>query len=106
MLQAIPKRSTDVPLKSILVPTDYSPASDKALRNALTIAKHYGATLHLVHVVSSLGLNRVGADATAQATVPAAEEAGALERQLAATGALDGIVHDVIVSNGDMRNVQ
>ncbi len=37
----------------ILVPTDFSKYSDKALRQALDIAKEYGAKVYLLHVTSS-----------------------------------------------------
>lgn len=35
----------------ILVPTDFSEYSDRALRQALDIAKHYGAKVYLLHVL-------------------------------------------------------
>jgi universal stress protein A len=37
---------------NILVPTDFSPHSDKALHQALDIAKHYGGKVHVLHVVN------------------------------------------------------
>lgn len=36
---------------NILVPTDFSEASDKALRQGIDIARQYHAALHLVHVI-------------------------------------------------------
>jgi universal stress protein A len=38
--------------KQILVPTDFSTYSDKALREAIDIAKQQGSTIHLLHVNS------------------------------------------------------
>lgn len=38
----------------ILVPTDFSEYSDKALKQGLDIAKQYGAKLYLLHVVEEL----------------------------------------------------
>ena len=39
-------------LKKIMLPTDFSPASDVALPYALTIARHYGSELFVAHVIS------------------------------------------------------
>jgi universal stress protein A len=36
----------------ILVPTDFSPASEMALDSAIAIAQRFGASLHLLHVVN------------------------------------------------------
>jgi nucleotide-binding universal stress UspA family protein len=38
----------------ILVPTDFSEYSDKALKQGLDIAKQYGAKLYLLHVVKQI----------------------------------------------------
>jgi nucleotide-binding universal stress UspA family protein len=42
-----------VGIRNILVATDFSPCSDQAVRTALTLARHFGARLHLLHVVPS-----------------------------------------------------
>lgn len=39
--------------KKILVPTDFSEFSDKALRQALDIAAEYGSEVHVLHVFDS-----------------------------------------------------
>src|SRR5581483_4568686 len=45
-------RSSFLPkLKRILVPTDFSEASLKALRYAVPFAERFGATIFLVHVI-------------------------------------------------------
>jgi universal stress protein A len=38
--------------KQILVPTDFSTYSDKALKEAIDIARQHGSTIHLLHVNS------------------------------------------------------
>ena len=53
----------DIHLKSVLIATDFSEASEKALRHALAIARHYGAKFYLAHVVSSPAFTLVGPDA-------------------------------------------
>src|SRR5512141_3058352 len=38
-------------LKNILIATDFSPCSDRALLHAVAAAHRFGSTLHVVHVV-------------------------------------------------------
>lgn len=42
------------PIKIILVPTDFSPASRQALRYACNVADALGASLHIIHVLDVL----------------------------------------------------
>jgi len=41
-------------IKTILVPTDFSEASETALKYAKALAEAFGSSLHLVHVVEDL----------------------------------------------------
>ena len=41
-------------LKTVLVPTDFSAASESALRYGKAMAERFGATLHIVHVMEDL----------------------------------------------------
>jgi nucleotide-binding universal stress UspA family protein len=43
-----------IALKEILVPTDFSEASEVALRYGQALAERFGATLHVVHVIEDL----------------------------------------------------
>src|SRR5262245_25881890 len=52
-----------IALKQILVATDFGEASDVALRYGRTLAKHFGADLHVLHVAQNAYLNAVGSDA-------------------------------------------
>ena len=92
----------DIHLKSVLIATDFSEASDKAARHALAIARHYGAKLYLVHVVSSLGFTLVGPDAVNLATEIVSRDARELENRLVQTGALSGLSHEVVVRQGNV----
>jgi nucleotide-binding universal stress UspA family protein len=40
-----------ISLKTVLVPTDFSPTSEQALRYAKALADAFGATLHIIHVI-------------------------------------------------------
>jgi nucleotide-binding universal stress UspA family protein len=49
-------------LKNILVATDFSPPSEAALVYGRALARTFGATLHLVHVIENLFLTPMAAD--------------------------------------------
>ena len=52
-----------IELRSVLVATDLTESADKALEHGIAIARHYHATLDIVHIVSSLGFTLAGPDA-------------------------------------------
>jgi universal stress protein E len=41
----------DRPVENVLVPTDFSPASQTAVRKAVDLAHHYGGIILLLHVI-------------------------------------------------------
>lgn len=43
-----------ISLKKILVPTDFSESSEKAVRYASELASKFGATVHLLHIVENV----------------------------------------------------
>jgi nucleotide-binding universal stress UspA family protein len=88
--------------KSILFAADLSHESENALRHAVAVARHYGATLHLAHVVNSMGFVLAGPEAFGLANEAAMRDLGALEKRLCANGALGGIQHDAVVRRGDV----
>lgn len=101
-MPSAPWAASGVQIKSVLVATDFSPASEKPLRHATAIARHYGAEFFLMHVVSSLGFTMVGPDAVAAAVEAAWRDARQVERRLVADGELTGLGHQVIVRDGDI----
>ena len=92
----------DIHVRSVLIATDFSEASEKAARHALAIARHYGAKLYLAHVVSSLGFTMVGPDAVNLATEIVCRDARELENRFVQSGALSGLLHEVIVRQGSV----
>ena len=88
--------------RSILIATDFSEASEKALRYSLALARFYESKFCLAHVVSSLGLTMAGPAAIAACEEAVAREAADLEDSLIQTGALSGIQHKFIVRNGEL----
>jgi nucleotide-binding universal stress UspA family protein len=49
-------------LKNVLIATDFSPASDAALRYARALARTFGASLHVLHVVDNFFLRPTPSD--------------------------------------------
>jgi len=92
----------DLQLKSVLIATDFSATSEKAIRHALAIARHFRAKLYLLHVVSSLGIIIAGPDAIAQSTTLAFRDLTLLERELVTSGALREMRHQAMVCSGDI----
>jgi universal stress protein A len=54
-LGAVPPLKELLKIKSILVPTDFSAESEKALAYALPFARQFGAKMTLLHVVEPIG---------------------------------------------------
>jgi nucleotide-binding universal stress UspA family protein len=92
--------AVEVAVKSVLVAFDFSEASQKPLRHALAIARHYGATFYLAHVVSSLGYTIAGAESLELAIEAAQRDTKQLENDLLENGALTGLSHEFLVSEG------
>jgi nucleotide-binding universal stress UspA family protein len=88
--------------RSILIATDFSEVSEKALRYSLALARFYESKFCLAHVVSSLGLTMAGPDAIAACEEAASRDAADLEISLIQAGALAGIQHKFIVRQGEL----
>ena len=88
--------------RSILIATDFSQPSEKALRHSLALARFYGSRFCLAHVVSSLALTMAGPEAIAACEEAALREAAQLEASLVRTGALTGIQYKFIVRRGEL----
>ena len=85
-------------ISSVMAATDFSPASDRAIAEAVSIARHYGAKLHVFNIVSSLGIRLSGAGAMAAATEAAWRDTARLEEYLSLNRLLQGVNASCIVS--------
>jgi len=88
--------------RSVLMATDFSETSEKALRHALAIARFYESKLCVAHVVSSLSLTLVGAGAIAACEDAALRYAADLKGSLTRSGALSGLQLKFIVRRGEV----
>jgi nucleotide-binding universal stress UspA family protein len=89
---------TEVTLQNILVATDFSSTSEKALRYALAIATRYNSKIHLVHVIEPTAYEFLAPESTPQAYEQlrqAAEEQ--LEKE---ARQLEDVCHQVYLQTG------
>src|SRR5690349_1179405 len=98
----ISKISKRVSLTRILVTTDYSPESDRALDYALALARRYDARIYLAHVIAPdpfLYAEPALAEATYEKVRQCAEQGMA---DILVSGKLRGIPHEVLLEEGQV----
>jgi len=100
--------SSAVVVKNVLFATDFSETSEAALPYAAAICRHFGSTLHLVHVVSeaSLLLMTGGVDYVSMGTIYEDAHTEAKEKLDEIAGRLEGIPQRSYVRHGQVwRNL-
>lgn len=91
-----------VALTKILVTTDFSPDSERALEYALALARRYDARIYLAHVITPdpfLYAEPALAQATYEKVRQAAEQGIA---DILVSGKLRGIAHEVLLEEGNV----
>jgi len=96
----VPMKSLE--LESVLVATDLTEASDRALDHGIAIARHYRATLYLVYVVSSIGFTLAGPDAVELAARASERDINSFVNALVESGRLNGVEVRPIVLKGNV----
>ncbi len=89
-------------ITSVLIATDFSPVSEKAARHGLAIARHYGAHVCLLHVVSAIGFTMADPGVVSAATEVAGRDMRRWEEELVRTGRLAGVACRSVVCHGDV----
>ncbi len=89
-------------IRSILIATDLSLRCQNAMGYAIEIARRYEATLHVLHVVSSLGYTLCGPEVAEQARQLACQDMDDLKTRLVCGGALKLIRSRFSVRKGDI----
>ena len=100
--KAVQETTKRVALTKILVTTDFSPESDRALDYALTLARRYDARIYLTHVLAPdpfLYAEPSLAEATYEKVRQAAEQGMA---DILVSGKLRGIPHEVLLEEGNV----
>ncbi|HEX4785405.1 MAG TPA: universal stress protein [Candidatus Sulfotelmatobacter sp.] len=97
--------STPIRFDRILLTTDFSSISEKALPYAAAIARHFGATLHVVHVIATEDYAHIPASEHTQALARMKQEAERQIMGILATSHFQGIPHNIILDHGDVLAV-
>lgn len=106
---AVARPAMAIALRNILVATDFSPCSERAVEHALAVARHYGSTLHFAHVVSPLAYEMTcpdgyanSADALRESTDLARRDVEQLARRGMERYGIAMLDHKVWASQGDV----
>ncbi len=95
------KSTSDIPMRHILVASDFSAASESALTTALAIARRYGSKVTLAHVFRPEAYHSLAAEARQRALDDAWREAQRQIMDQLIAGRLSGIANEVIVEQGE-----
>jgi nucleotide-binding universal stress UspA family protein len=92
--------SVPVQMKTILLATDFSTASQSALLYALAMARRREAKVHIAHVVSTSGI--FGSDAVQRAVDDAWRDAHSEMTNQFIAGRLEKVEHQIVIRQGDI----
>jgi nucleotide-binding universal stress UspA family protein len=92
----------EVGLKAILLAYDFSEISRKPLHHAIAIARHFRAKLYIAYVVSSIGYEIAGSQASQLAYEGSIRDAHRLEADLLKSGALAGLQYEFLIREGNV----
>ena len=90
-----------VAIRNILFATDFSATSDAALPFALTLAKHFGASLFVTHILPPEPRYELPLEPQPDVTNARKQEAQAQFDALLASGRLSEVVHEPILRGGE-----
>ena len=93
---------TKVSLDRILMATDFSPASDRALEYALSLARHYGSHLIVAHVITLDGYPMIALDLAAAREQKYRQEAKHAMAKLVRSGRLINVSHEILIEEGTL----
>jgi len=89
-----------VSLANILVATDFSAVSDRALDYALALARRYDSKIYLTHVITSDAYQIMAPEFAAETRESVRQAAEKGIAQILVSGRLRGVAHDVVLEEG------
>jgi nucleotide-binding universal stress UspA family protein len=94
--------ATEVSFSKIMVATDFSPVSDRALEFAASIARRFNSKIYLTHIVTIHGYPMVAPEIAAASFEKLRGEAEAKISEIVDSGRLYGIARETIVADGTL----
>jgi nucleotide-binding universal stress UspA family protein len=92
----------EIALSKILVATDFSPASDRALEVAISIARRFNSTIYLTHVVALDAYPMVAPELAEASLGKLREEAKEKMTALVGAGRFYGVARNTILEEGTL----
>jgi nucleotide-binding universal stress UspA family protein len=100
VVTGVPERK--VSLDRILVATDFSPASDRALEYALSLARHYGSHVYVTHVITLDDYPLIAPELAVAREDKYRREAKHAMAKLVGAGRFLGVSHDILIEEGTL----
>jgi len=88
--------------KNILLATDFSPASEQALEYAASLARRYGSTIYLTHIISLDGYPMMSPDLAASSLQKMHADADEGFRKLLKSGRLMALPYQALIQEGNL----
>jgi nucleotide-binding universal stress UspA family protein len=88
--------------KNILLATDFSPASDRALEYAISLARRYGSAIYLTHIVTMDGYPMMSPEFAASSLQNMRAEAEKGFREILKSGRLLALPYKAVIQEGDL----
>lgn len=92
--------ATEISFSKILVATDFSPASERALEYAISIARRFGSKIYLSHVITLDGYPMIAPELAAKAIDTSRGEAEENFAKIVESGGLHGIEYHTSIVEG------
>lgn len=97
--------TTTVRLHNVVIATDFSECSERALRHGLATARHFGATVHLLNLIRPSTYAIVGRGVLPEVSELAHRDGSKLIAKLKAEGRLGDLGHKMWVLEGEIPDV-
>jgi nucleotide-binding universal stress UspA family protein len=91
-----------VSLARIMVATDFSPVSDRALEYAVSVARRFESRIYLTHVLTFGGHGMMEPEVGARSHEEVRKLAEESARKIKDSGRLQGIPHEIVIEEGSL----